>query len=93
MRSRRLTVAWARKPRNPKYGTEHAKARKAWAARHYPTNVCGWCGRALGPMGPNLHLAHDPSGTVILGFWHRRCNLQEAAKRARGMQNQSRLRW
>lgn len=79
--------------RAAKYGTAHAKTRAQWAARHADTDPCGWCGHALGPMRPGLHLAHDPSGTVVLGFWHGPCNLQEAAKRARARQEATRLRW
>lgn len=75
------------RPRSRKYGRAHALDRQAWAARHDPAHVCGWCREPLGPMGPWLHLAHDPSGTQVLGFWHRRCNLQEAAIRGRGRQN------
>lgn len=74
------------RPRSRKYGRPHARDRQAWASRHSPTDLCGWCRRPLGPMGPKLHLAHDPSGTRIVGFWHARCNLQEAGKRARAMQ-------
>ena len=89
------------RPRSRKYGHEHAKQRAAWAAAHRPEHPCGWCGHPLGPMGPGLHLAHDPSGIVVLGFWHGapcptcrvRCNLQEAAIRARARQSSSTLRW
>ncbi len=87
-------MPWSRsRPRSRKYGHKHATDRKAWAARHQPTDLCGLCGRPLGPMRPGLHLAHDPTGTTIVGFWHRACNLQEAAKRARAKQNTSRLKW
>jgi hypothetical protein len=88
------------RPRSRKYGHAHAADRKTWAARHQSTDLCGWCGHVLGPMRPGLHLAHDPTGTVVLGFWHGsrcstcgvRCNLQEAAKRARARQNVIRMR-
>jgi hypothetical protein len=66
--------------------------------------VCVMRSRVITP-DMDLHLCHDPTGTVVLGLGHRQCNLHEAAKRARKMQGrnsgrnakakarQSQLRW
>ena len=70
----------------PKYGTSYQAIRKAWApvvARgdatcHEP--ICLMPTRAITP-GSRWHLSHDPTGTVILGPSHQRCNTSEAATR------------
>jgi hypothetical protein len=75
------------------YGTEHAKARKALAALHDPTNPCCRCGRPLGPMGPWLHLDHNRTRDGYLGFAHGSCNRKAGAREGRARQDASRLRW
>jgi len=59
--------------------------------------VCVQRSRLITPDMP-LHLAHDPSGTVVLGLAHAKCNTTEASVRARRLQQQptrqqSSLRW
>lgn len=61
--------------------------------------VCVMRTRLITPDMP-LHLAHDPTGTIVLGLAHARCNTHEAAVRARRIQTrraahtrQSALRW
>lgn len=81
-------MTWSRvKPRSQVHGSAHAKARKAWAARHQPTDPCVRCGHPLGPMGPNLHLDHhDTDKRVYLGFSHKACNLTAAGALGRARQ-------
>jgi hypothetical protein len=89
------------KLRGKSYGHEHAKARKAAAARHDPTDPCVRCGHPLGPMRPGLHYDHNRDRSGYLGFSHgtpcpwcrKRCNLVAAAREGRARQNVSRLRW
>ena len=81
------------RPRSGEYGSAHAKARKALAAQHDPTDPCTRCGQALGPMGRWLHLDHNRDRSGYLGFAHARCNLRAGAREGRARQNASRLRW
>ena len=83
-------MAWDRyKPRTEVHGWTHAKARKAWAARHHPDDLCVRCGHPLGEMGSWLHLDHhDWDKTQYLGFAHGtpcptcgvRCNVSAAGR-------------
>lgn len=75
------------------YGSDHAKARKAAAATHQPTDPCTRCGKPLGPMGPWLHYDHNAQRTGYLGFAHSSCNRQAGAKEGRARQASTRLRW
>ena len=80
------------------YGTAHAKARAAAAARHNPADPCVRCGKRLGPMGPWLHYDHNAARTGYLGFSHASCNVKAGAKVGRSRQTKSkigatRLRW
>jgi hypothetical protein len=43
--------------------------------------------------GMRLHVCHDPTGTVVLGLGHAKCNLSDAGRRARARQTSSPLRW
>lgn len=69
-----------------KYSGTYLAIRKAWApvvARgeatcHEP--ICLMPTRAIAP-GSRWHLSHDPTGTMILGPSHMRCNTSEAATR------------
>jgi hypothetical protein len=81
------------RPKTSHYGAAHAKARREFIARHKPWHICGWCGEQLGPASGDLHLAHTPDRQHYVGLWHAACNLQEAAKRGRAMQDASTLRW
>jgi hypothetical protein len=95
-------MPWDRsRPRSSAYGSAHAKARKAAAARHSPADPCTRCGHALGPMGPGLHLDHSDDRSYYLGFAHGspcptcrvRCNVRAGAKAGRERQNIRRLSW
>lgn len=87
-------MPWSRnRPRSAAYGSAHAKARKAAAARHDPSHPCTRCGQPLGPMGPSLHLDHSADRRSYLGFAHARCNVRAGARAGRARQNVSPLRW
>ena len=70
----------------PKYTGPYLAIRKAWApvvARGDGTcheTICLMATRAITP-GSSWDLAHDPTGTQILGPAHRRCNRSEGATR------------
>lgn len=77
----------------PKYGYDHQQERKRWAPRvargecSCAEVVCLMESRTIDPRDP-WHLAHDPTGTVIVGVSHERCNTSEGAIRGnqlRGM--------
>ncbi len=68
------------KGRGTKYGTEHQRARKQYAAKHQPSDPCSRCHRPLGPMSPALHLDHAEHGGY-LGFAHRKCNQSAGARK------------
>lgn len=60
----------------------------------------GWCSepRCLFrsrwiPPGSKWHVCHDPSGTVVLGPGHAKCNLSEAAVRGNKMRAPRRAYW
>jgi hypothetical protein len=67
------------------YGSTHAKARKAAALRHQPTDPCTRCGRPLGPMGPWLHYDHTERRDGYLGFAHASCNRKAGARKGQRM--------
>jgi hypothetical protein len=75
------------RPRSNDYGAAHSKARKQWAAQHDERDPCTRCGRALGPMGPWLHLDHSPDRSHYLGFAHGTCNRKAGAQVGRARQN------
>ncbi len=72
------------------YGYQHAKARKAAAQLHNPSDPCSRCRLPLGPMGPWLHYDHNGSRTGYLGFAHAQCNVKAGADLGRQRQKQSR---
>jgi hypothetical protein len=96
-----------RAPRAAKYGRDHRTARAAHmtALRARGEGVCAEpvCVMRSRRITPDmqLHLAHDPTGTVVLGLAHARCNTREAAVRGNRLRYhptptpgpQSRLRW
>lgn len=87
-------MPWDRnRPRSASYGSEHAKARKAAAERHDPSDPCTRCGHPLGPMGQWLHYDHSPDRQSYLGFAHARCNVRAGARTGRARQEVSSLRW
>lgn len=82
-------MTWSNgKGRGSKYGAAHQAERKARLAYIQPGDPCGYCGRPL-PVDTRLwHLPHNTAGTGYLpGFWHRACNLREAAQRAARITN------
>lgn len=52
--------------------------------------VCLMKTRDIAPWMP-AHVCHDPSGTVILGPGHRRCNITEVNERRQGKRGLKRL--
>lgn len=78
------------RPRSKDYGSAHAKARKAAAARHDPADPCSRCRLPLGPMGAWLHLDHTDDRSAYLGFSHRSCNESAAARKANARRKQAR---
>jgi hypothetical protein len=92
------------RPRSRRYGREHRETRdrhmaalRAAGAGLCAERVCVKRSRVITPDMP-LHLAHDPTGTIVLGLAHAACNVHEAAVRARRLQQQparrrSRLTW
>lgn len=85
-------MTWDRyKPRGAEHGWAHAKARKAWAARHRPDDLCSRCGHTLGPMGAWLHLDHDDwDKTQYRGFSHAQCNMSAGGRRGNATQHATR---
>lgn len=95
------------RPRAKRYDAAHARTRAAHLAalERTGTGICAErvCIKATRLITPDmdLHLAHDPTGTVVLGLAHADCNRHEAAVRARRMQargpsstaRRSPLRW
>ena len=76
---------------------EYLRTRKALA----PVVEAGqaWCSEPVCvmrtrwiPPGTPWHLSHDPSGAVLLGPSHMRCNLSEAAKRGNRARSRRRRR-
>lgn len=45
--------------------------------------VCVKASRDIAPWMP-AHVCHDPSGTVIIGYGHRQCNITEVNERRGG---------
>jgi hypothetical protein len=76
-----------RKPRAAKYGRQHQATREAHMAalRRAGAGLCAEpvCVKRSRVITPamKLHLAHDPTGTVVLGLAHAECNTHEAAVR------------
>lgn len=82
-----------------KYGSEHQRERKRWVSvvargdQLCAEMVCLMDTRTIDPREP-WHLAHDPTGTVIIGVSHERCNTSEGASRGNRMRGQARVtRW
>ncbi|WP_134740008.1 hypothetical protein [Nocardioides sp. 503] len=74
----------------PKYRWAHQQERKRWvpvvaAGEAYCAEpVCKMRSRLIPPAWANTqlwHLCHDPTGTVVIGPGHRRCNTSEGASR------------
>lgn len=73
-----------------RYGAAHRRERKAWAPivasgqAECAEVVCLMPSRRIYP-GTRWHLAHDPTGLVVIGVSHGRCNEHEAAVRGNRM--------
>lgn len=99
------------RPRARTYGREHQAARDA-AMRALRLAGSGVCAETRNPGSrclqrtpviypdDDLHLCHNSRTGEVLGLGHARCNLSEAARRARRIQTrrhrthrQSTLRW
>jgi hypothetical protein len=83
------------RPRAKRYGAAHQTERdrhmailRATGAGLCAETVCIKRTRVITP-DDDLHLAHDPTGTVVLGLAHAACNRHEAAVRARKMQGRN----
>jgi hypothetical protein len=50
--------------------------------------VCVMRTRVITPE-MDLHLSHDPTGLIVLGLSHAKCNVTEASRRARAMQGRN----
>lgn len=92
------------RPKSAHYDSRHAAEARRRSKALTEHDPCGWCHRPLGPrqrINPKTgrreglwHLPHNASRTAYLpGMWHARCNVREAAIRARAMQNKSPLVW
>lgn len=78
--------------RTPEYRAAYAEIRRAQAAGEWLVcvePVCKMGDRAIAPW-MRASVSHDPSGTVILGPGHLRCNLSEAASRGNRMRKPKR---
>lgn len=91
---------WARaKPPRKQYGRAFRNQRDAALAqlRAAGTGTCAEpvCVAPTRLITPDmdLHLSHDPSGHHVIGLSHSQCNRVEAARRARALQDASRLTW
>lgn len=78
----------------PRYRYAHQQERKTWvpvvaAGEAYCAEpVCKMRSRLIPPAWANTqlwHLCHDPTGTVVIGPGHRRCNTSEGATRGNRM--------
>jgi len=85
---------------NPKYKTkEHRDARaqhmaelKRAGSGLCAEEVCVYRSRLITPS-MKLHLCHDRRTGQVRGLGHARCNLSEAGRHARAIQNATSLRW
>lgn len=74
----------------PRYRYRHQQERQRWvpvveAGDAYCAEVrCLMRTRWIAP-GSKWHLAHDPSGTTVIGVSHARCNTSEGASRGNRM--------
>ena len=82
------------RPRSRKYGRDHRAERerhltelRRQGAGLCAERVCVKRSRVITP-DMDLHLCHAPDGVTVLGLGHRDCNVTEAAKRARRLQQQ-----
>ena len=89
------------RPRSRKYGHDHAKTRaehmaalKRAGSGQCAEVICLHRSRLITPdMGSDLHLCHNRRTGQVRGLGHAKCNLAEAARYARSIQNSTRLVW
>jgi hypothetical protein len=77
--------------RTPEYRAAYSALRRAQQAGEWFTCVepiCKMPSRDIAPW-QRASISHDPSGTVILGPSHLRCNLSEAATRGNKMRGKA----
>lgn len=73
-----------------KYGWTHQQERQRWVPvveagdAHCAEKRCLMRSRWITP-GSKWHLAHDESGTIVIGVSHARCNTSEGATRGNRM--------
>lgn len=69
------------------YGYPHQQERARRLKVTTPNDRCGYCGRPLGENRRLWALPHNPQRTGYLpGFWHKRCNDLDGAKRGNAQQ-------
>lgn len=73
--------------RTPEYRAAYDELRRLQAAGVWLECVEPVCKRRTRAIAPSdrASVSHDPTGTVILGYSHLRCNLSEAASRGNRM--------
>ena len=79
--------------RTPQYRQAYRSIKTAQQAGVWLTcvePVCVMPSRDIAPWMP-AHVCHDPSGTVILGPGHGRCNITEVNERRQGKHGMKRL--
>jgi hypothetical protein len=79
--------------RTPEYRRAYQALAIAQRAGQWLTCVepnCVMSSRDIAPWMP-AHVCHDPSGMVIIGVGHRRCNIAEVNERRTGAQRARRL--
>ena len=93
----RRWLSWSRSMAKPQYQTPEYRAayqdiRKAQAAGQWLICVQPVCLHPTRDIAPNqaIDVAHDDSGTVILGPAHRRCNRSDGATRGNQMRDDNR---
>lgn len=76
--------------KTPEYRAAYALLRKLQADGAWLVCVEPKCLRRTRDIAPTQRasVSHDPTGTVILGYSHLRCNLSEAAVRGNRMRAQ-----
>jgi hypothetical protein len=79
--------------RTPEYRAAYAELRRLQSAGVWLTCVepkCHYRTRAISPSA-KASVSHDPSGLVITGYSHLKCNLSEAATRGNRMRARRRF--
>lgn len=74
---------------NPKYRSpEHKQWRAKLLAAFTPGQACGLCGKPMWPPTSRLHADHTSQALT-----HAACNVRDGARRGRGKQDSTRIRW